>query len=285
MTLSEGYWTYVRTDRNGTKHYISHKCPRCAGLGYLPGFECIDGGRCFKCGGTGQAKCTYHFQEYTPEYKKVLDEKKRVKELQKAPTRNRAQMIKDGFSEDGRVWIVLGNSYNIREELREAGAKYDNIFGWHFDHEVTDYPCAEILYTDVTTEATNGYLFLDIPTAIRRVDELKEAYAAQRAAQSVSEYFGKIGERQLLKLTYNGRSSYETHLTFRGETHWVLKFTDAAGNKFIWNTTSWSFPALKEGQMYIIRATIKDHSEYKGEKQTALARVKFEGMEDLEDAG
>lgn len=23
----DSFWTYVRTDKNGTKHYVSHKCP------------------------------------------------------------------------------------------------------------------------------------------------------------------------------------------------------------------------------------------------------------------
>ena len=35
-----------------------------------------------------------------------------------------------------------------------------------------------------------------------------------------------------------------------------------------------SRPAMKVGDTYKIKATIKEHSEYKGEKQTFITRVK-----------
>lgn len=67
----------------------------------------MDGGRCFKCGGSGISSRPQFHCEYTPEYAEKMAQKKLAKELAAADERNRKQMLKDGFSEDGEIWIVL----------------------------------------------------------------------------------------------------------------------------------------------------------------------------------
>ena len=275
----DSFWTYVRTDKNGTKHYVSNKCPRCGGTGWIRGFEHVEGGRCFKCGGFGISSKPQYRCEYTPEYAEKMAQKKLAKDLATANERNRQQMLKDGFSEDGEIWIVLGKSFDIKDDLKAAGARFDQLFGWHFNHAVVEFPCMTMKYNDVTTVATNGTRFLDTDLIYDEIDAQQKAYARslelQKYGGHASEHVGQIGDRVVLDLTYLGCSYYETHLTFRGETHWVYKFVDEAGNKFVWNTTSYG-PDFQEGQTYHLRATIKEHGEYKDEKQTSLARVKIE---------
>lgn len=55
----------------------------------------------------------------------------------------------------------------------------------------------------------------------------------------------------------------------------IYKFK--AGNDIlVWNTTS--FQDLEQGKHYMVRGTVKEHSEYRGEKQTALSRCKIDGV-------
>jgi hypothetical protein len=51
----------------------------------------------------------------------------------------------------------------------------------------------------------------------------------------------------------------------------IFKFLDSKGNIFIWRTGS---ADLEEGKTYTIKGTIKEHTEYKSEKQTHLTRCK-----------
>ena len=47
--------------------------------------------------------------------------------------------------------------------------------------------------------------------------------------------------------------------------------SDAEGRQFTWKTTS---RTLEEGKTMRIKATIKEHTEYNGIKQTVLTRLK-----------
>ena len=45
-----------KTDKNGTKYYVDHACPKCHGKGYIPYYGFNYNGVCFKCGGSGNDK-------------------------------------------------------------------------------------------------------------------------------------------------------------------------------------------------------------------------------------
>ena len=101
---------------------------------------------------------------------------------------------------------------------------------------------------------------------------------AQRAAQrAISNYVGNVGD----KITIIGRM--EAISGFR--TDWgyttIFKITDDNGNVYIWKTTT--YPDVRDENGEIIKiderklritATIKEHNEYNGEKQTVLKRCK-----------
>ena len=76
--------TLIKIDKNGTKYYEGLvKCSRCDGLGvYIigvnngqPVLSPVDGGICFRCGGTGTQEGKW--KEYTPEYEAKLAERRR----------------------------------------------------------------------------------------------------------------------------------------------------------------------------------------------------------------
>lgn len=105
---------------------------------------------------------------------------------------------------------------------------------------------------------------------------------AQRAAQrAISNYVGNVGD----KITIIGRM--EAISGFR--TDWgyttIFKITDDNGNVYIWKTTT--YPDVRDENGEIIKiderklritATIKEHNEFRDEKQTVVTRCKVCGV-------
>jgi len=105
---------------------------------------------------------------------------------------------------------------------------------------------------------------------------------AERKEAATSEHFGTEGEREVFKLRVTRRSSFEGHFG----TTWVTGFQDEAGNQAVWFG---SYPVVGEvlsnsegdalveheakiGDDLFVKATVKEHGEYKGGKQTVLTR-------------
>ena len=258
--------TLIRVDRNGTKYFKDDVCPKCSGTGYVRGYEHVQNGVCFLCGGSGVYEQVW--KEMTPEYAQKLADRRLARAKVKSEETNKRFLDAFGFSADGYAWLVMGDTYSIKDDLKEAGAKFHSDLGWHFDHEADD-DTIKISVDDVTHKGWAGeYLFND--DMADYVADLK----TKNAPKSDSEWIGEIGEKVSIKVEFVGCHSYETHFTFYGETHNIYKFKDEAGNMLIWNTSSWQ--DIDEGKTYILTGKIKDHSDYKGEKQTVLTRCKVE---------
>lgn len=106
----------------------------------------------------------------------------------------------------------------------------------------------------------------------------------------MSEYIGTVGQKITVEVTYKKRCEYTTHYTFYGETHNVFRLEDESGNCIIWNTTGWledkkfvnedgMCKIITEGSRLLLTATVKEHSEYKGTKQTVISRPRFKLIE------
>lgn len=106
----------------------------------------------------------------------------------------------------------------------------------------------------------------------------------------MSEYIGTVGSKISLEVTYKKRFSYYTYYTYYGEEHFIWILEDADGNCIVWNTTSWledkkfvdehgMCKPIFEGSTLLLTATIKEHSEYNGTKQTVVSRPRFKLIE------
>lgn len=105
-----------------------------------------------------------------------------------------------------------------------------------------------------------------------------------RAEKAKSQYIGKIGERIEVEVTLEKIATYERP-SFRGYGNELVSvyIFKAGDNKLVWQTSSslgrwndkdeWEHP--QKGDTIRLKATIKDHSEYKEEKQTVLTRCKL----------
>lgn len=107
----------------------------------------------------------------------------------------------------------------------------------------------------------------------------KEAREAEiKAKKAISQHVGKIGEKLEIEATYqySGQWEQKAFTGYGTDTVYAHIFRDAAGNVLTWKTQK--SLQLNEGDRVVIIGTVKDHTVYKDEKQTALSRCKVVGL-------
>lgn len=98
---------------------------------------------------------------------------------------------------------------------------------------------------------------------LARLEKEREREAAKEAERSSSEYVGQIGQRIIIEVAEMALlTSWETQYG----TSYLYKFVDKAGNTLVW------FASKTMAQASKIKATIKEHSERDGVKQTIITR-------------
>lgn len=97
---------------------------------------------------------------------------------------------------------------------------------------------------------------------------MEEEIERQGKANHSNEHVGEVGKRQEFTVTVERLSiSYGIY----GETG-IHNMTDEHGNALVWFASE-SSEWMEQGRAYRIKATVKDHNEYKGRKQTVVNRV------------
>lgn len=272
--------TLIKIDRNGTHYYTAYKCPKCGGTGYIDYYNHVDGGVCFLCGGSGRH--AHNFLVRTKEYDAKLRQQRLERARKTAGERNAKYLHTMGFSEDGRAWLVMGNTYEIKDQLKAAHCRWDPYFGWHFDSLVNEFPCVEISINDkipcvdengndsestLGLYAEDGTLYMAPQGDIDRwVNSIRDEWKASQAP--ATKYFGNIGDKVNVLVKVTHITGYETQWGYTN----VFTFEDLKGHQFVWKTGS--FVELDADDVVTIKGTIKDHSEYKFVKQTELTRCK-----------
>lgn len=105
------------------------------------------------------------------------------------------------------------------------------------------------------------------PVAYKRyqdkLEEQKQREAVKEAQRSSSEHIGKIGQRMVIELAeMELLTSWETQYGYT----YLYKFVDNAGNVLVWFASKTMNTATR------IKATVKDHTERDGVKQTVITR-------------
>ena len=258
-------WEYVRTDKNGTRYFNNYTCERCGGRG---GWEGWPGFVCYECGGTGKSK-PHIVKIYTPEHEAKLAAQrqaraeKRQKEREAKAIAERGQnLIAAGFGKEDDVYViyrVVGNTYEIKDELKTLGCKFKPAVGWFAPNKLDGYECQRLEERDVLTDS----IFIEW----KGKDEVAPLWIEniRKADESPSQWVGEVGERTELKLhidrAFDG-------LGYMGKRSYMYLMHDEAGNIFKWSTSCF----YMEGDDVTFKATIKDHTEYKGVAQTVLTR-------------
>ena len=96
-------------------------------------------------------------------------------------------------------------------------------------------------------------------------------------------YYGEVGQKIEIEVTYVDHIFIDT--VFGGST--IYKFDTDDGAHLVWMTSGslgGSDTIVDEGSRITIRATIKEHKEFRGVEQTQLTRVKvIKGGRPFED--
>lgn len=258
---------YIRTDKNGTRIYHDHTCPRCGGHGGSDAWKAT-GWTCYECGGTGQVMKPQVIKEYTPEYRAILDaraKKRHEKQMAKAQAekaeKQAAWKLEKGFVNDRIYVVAIENSFALKDEIKAAGGRYNEFTGWYFSEHHNEFQTVELTAEECLYETR--WFGLDW-VAAWKIREVLEA----KIPKPTSEHIGHIGDKVDLEVTHIRTGYYDTQFG----TTWVHNFKDAAGNVLIWKTSSCSG---FEKDTLRIKATIKAHDEYNGVKQTVLTRCKI----------
>ena len=264
----------IKVDKNGTKYY-SHgcACSRCGGQGGSDAWL-YTGWTCYQCGGSGIGPEIIS-KEYTPEYAAKLEarrtkraEAKKAELAAKADETNKEFFQAQGFNEFGKTYVILGNTYNVKDQLKELGCKWSNLIGWHSPNELEGFDSVEIDVDDVyhkdyvNTYRWNSWKGDNEETYSAKI---KEANEKLNRETSTSKHVGDIGDKVEMEVELIRRGSFESEYG----TTYVYNFKDSEGNIIIWKTKNYF-----EVTTCIVKGTVKEHSEYKGVPQTVLTRCK-----------
>ena len=265
MTKRYGKPFIERVDKNGTEHWVDHNCPKCGGAGYIYGYEFVDNGRCWHCGGSGRR--THTWKVRTPEYSAKLAARRDEKTRKKNLAERESFLLKNGFNAEGVTYVVIGNTFDIKDDLKAAGAKYSAELGWHFTDKSECFPYVELTTEDCFWEnEVAGLIWNDFW-------DIKDLITSRIPKDiSTSVYLGEIGKKLTVNVTL--KKSYEVYNNFASAyyttTTYIHSFEDDDGNVIIWKTATF----LEGDDKFTLTGTVKEHSEYKGVKQTVLTRCK-----------
>ena len=187
------------------------------------------------------------------------------------------------------TWKFIMDEYNRTKIESEAVDAIEWIKSLSED-EVTKsnylFNLKQIVDAGYCTERHFGFLASLIPSY--RKSEYKRALDARNADNKVSKYVGNIGDKISVKVKYLNTYSYDSNF---GTTN-IHLFMDDNGNIFKWSTGSRlefivkdNCPnysrcyCLDKGATIQLTGKVKDHNEYRNQKQTVLTRCKYEVLE------
>jgi hypothetical protein len=266
---------------------IEEKCDRCGGTGIIASRVenghiipiPVDGGICYKCNGAGyihkwvkgytkKELDRYLANQEKSKAKKIEEvEQKRQSLIDNSETNKKALLERFGYDpENPKVYLIAGdNTYAIKDELKAAGARFDYALGWYFKQN-TEVPAG---YKLVEVDFDHLFDWNPVTKMIsikENAKEIAEAAISATMPKSLSEYVGDIKERlRDLQVTLTGARSFDG---FYG-TSFIYTFV-CGENVLVWMTSSCK--DIEVGDHFLLTGTVKEHSEYKGVKQTKLSR-------------
>lgn len=258
---------------------VEGNCDRCGGTGV---FACrvenghpvphpAYGGVCLKCSGEGKIRKTvrlYTEGEYRSAQKAKANRKAKAEETMQARIKERKAkafnrwLERNGFTKDGDTYLIFGNTYPIKDQLKAEGYKFSKELLWHGDKPfVPPEGCyvEKIHWSDVYNWNADA---LDMWCTEEGNKFLEDIFSSH----TLGEYVGEIGER-LRNITV----TFDKVITFEGKygTAQVYRF-NYEGAQLSWFTEV--HKDLEEGAEYTLSGTVKDHKVYGNVKTTYLNR-------------
>ena len=136
----------------------------------------------------------------------------------------------NAFNDSGETWIVLGDTFSIKDELKQKGAKFNRELGWHFDHDEPGYQLYKINMDDVTDTYFDGRLYFseDVYDIVNKIKKENTVYEPSK-----SNWIGEVGKKVDADVVLRNYRSFYGNF---GETG-VFECEDSDGNTVIWMTS------------------------------------------------
>lgn len=165
------------------------------------------------------------------------------------------------------LYCIVGNTYPIKDSLKEKGCKYNPILNWFSTKPIEVENCVTVsVPTEKIYEWNNQFKRMEI-----REDAVECFNAAVKSVlpQSKSEWQGEIGERlRDIKVRLTAARSFPSNYGMC----YVYSFVDEAENSYVWYASS--FKGYLVDHNYMLTGTVKNHTEKYNQKQTILTRCK-----------
>jgi hypothetical protein len=228
--------------------YIA-KCGRCGGAGGSDKWA-HTGWTCFDCGGSGRSNRTARERLYTAE---------KLAKLNATADKRRATKA----AAAAVVAAKMEAEAAARREVFEAANS--DVLNYLRGRSENDAFAASLLsQADRTAALTDAQI-----DCVRTRIEADKVREAKRAA---SDYVGSIKDRIVAEVEVERIYSFE-RASFGGygtETVHIVSMRDAQGNMLVSKSPRF---CREKGSRLTIKATVKAHSEYQGERQTLVERV------------
>lgn len=266
----------VKEDRNGTRTYTktTYECPKCGGRGYLDYYSHVEGGICFLCNGSGRYGQTSTYIVRTEAYHNKMEAKRIARQRAKAEDLNKELFEKNGLSEDGKAYIVMGNTYQIKEELKEEGARYHKALNWYFSRPEEGYKTIEIEVVEYDEETHIAKMkdYIDLEYIVKE----KKEEAERKENEGKTEYAGEIKQKISANVILEKHIQHYERYGYEPQLVNLYIMRDSDNHVFTWNTQK--NIEVEEGKALRVSGTIKALKEYRGMKQTVLTRCKTEKL-------
>lgn len=230
---------------------MTRSCGRCGGAGRSDRWA-YTGYTCFDCGGSGKGRAET-VSLYTAEQLARLDVTRAKRSEKRAAVA--AEKARVAAAEaDARREAFLSEHGALLADMRAFAARSEWI-------------------ADVLRRATTQHKLSPAQVAAART--AVDRFRAQDVLRAASDHVGAIGERIEFAGTVERVSHYtrpQFGASWLTETVWIVTIRDDRGNALV--SKSPRFHAEK-GERLTGKATVKEHSEYRGERQTAIQRIKL----------
>ena len=295
MRVAKSYssYNYDETkayEKNNGKLYViaSCKCDRCTNGVYVARVENGQpiphpayGSVCLKCGGTGvitkevRLYTDKEFEALEKATKKMTDKinADREEKMHREDAEKRAKWLQlNGFGENETTYVyALPDSYDIKDQLKEAGFQFNSSLLWHaavilegYEDKIVEIPLNEVV--EISAWGEGHYMECAKQYVL---DKIKEQFYEP----SKSEWIGLEKEKLTnLPVVLTSIRDIETRYG------WTQLVTFMNGdNKIQW----WTKVNIgyEIGEQLLMTATIKNHTTYKEEKITTVTRAKLVAAE------
>ena len=203
--------------------------------------------------------------------KKEAEKQAKIDTLMADAEKNKVECAqKLGFNENLVTYMVVGgNTYGIKDELKEHGAKFNPIMNWHMPAPIK-LP-EEFSFCEITFDEVYEFKPLSKMAEMKlNAKDIIEEKLAEMLGEDASEFYPEDEGTRIRGI----EATVDKIAGFSGMYGYTYIYNFIADNfHFVWMTSS--HQTLEEGDTVVLAGTIKKFDTYKGVHITYLTRCKI----------